>query len=164
MEVALEVGEDHKDDHPDDPRTEDQLGAIHLYTQGWAVATDSLYAVSREHSGGGAQVVRWWGSERRRNGVRAFGAWWQVLNETLSAEDRTLLTVWFSFIKLLMTALAAEPRSEDRCGCRRGVMAETQPCSTHPASDPALRASASSLRYVGTVWRGVAADIGGQYK
>jgi hypothetical protein len=47
----------------------------------------------------------------------------QVLNETLSAEDRTMLTVWFSFIKLLMTALAAEPRSEDRCGCRRGVMA-----------------------------------------
>jgi hypothetical protein len=52
----------------------------------------------------------------------------QVLNETLSAEDRSKLTVWFFFIKLLMTALAAEPR------------------------------------YVGTVWRGVAADIGGEYK
>jgi hypothetical protein len=47
VEVALEVGEDHKDDHPDDPRTEHQLGAIHLYTQGWAVVADSLYAVSR---------------------------------------------------------------------------------------------------------------------
>eukprot|EP01047_Picozoa_sp_COSAG01_P066169 COSAG01_NODE_9084_length_2561_cov_40.592201_2_plen_266_part_00 len=51
-----------------------------------------------------------------------------MLNETLSAEDRSKLTVWFFFIKLLMTALAAEPR------------------------------------YIGTVWRGVKADIGGEYK
>ena len=29
-----------------------------------------------------------------------------VLNETLSAEDRSRLTVWFFYIKLLMTALA----------------------------------------------------------
>jgi hypothetical protein len=95
VKVALEVGEDYKDDHPDDPRTEHQLGAIHLYTQGWAIVSHSLYA---------------------------------VLNETLASQDRTLLVVWFFFLKLLMTALACEPR------------------------------------YVGTVWRGVAADIGGEYK
>ena len=44
-EVALAAGEDHKFDHPDDPRTEDQLGAVHLYSQGWAITKDSLYAV-----------------------------------------------------------------------------------------------------------------------
>ena len=75
-QVALEVGEDHKFDHPDDPRTEDQLGAVHLYSQGWAITKDSLYA---------------------------------VLNATLSDKDRAKLTVWFLFIKLLMTALVYEP-------------------------------------------------------
>ena len=44
-EVALAAGEDYKFDHPDDPRTEDQLGAIHLYSQGWVIAEHSLYAV-----------------------------------------------------------------------------------------------------------------------
>ena len=75
-QVALEVGEDHKFDHPDDPRTEDQLGAVHLYSQGWAITKDSLY---------------------------------DVLNSTLSDKDRAKLTVWFLFIKLLMTALVYEP-------------------------------------------------------
>ena len=75
-QVALEVGEDHKFDYPDDPRTEDQLGAVHLYSQAWAVAEDSLYV---------------------------------VLNATLSDADRAKLTVWFLFIKLLMTALICEP-------------------------------------------------------
>jgi hypothetical protein len=93
-QIALEVGEDYKEDHPDDPRTPDQLGAVHLYTQGWVVAEHSLYA---------------------------------VLNATLSDRDRAKLKVWFLFIKLLMTALALEPM------------------------------------FVGTVWRGVAADIGSQY-
>ena len=60
-EVALEVGENFKIDHPDDPRTEDQLGAVHLYTQGWVIAEDSLYAVlnaalSKEDRG---QLVVW---------------------------------------------------------------------------------------------------------
>ena len=68
---------------------------MHLYSQGWAEAEKSLYA---------------------------------VLNATLSTADRALLVVWFLFIKLLMTALVAEPM------------------------------------YVGTVWRGVKADIGAQYK
>eukprot|EP01043_Picozoa_sp_COSAG02_P028238 COSAG02_NODE_1703_length_11241_cov_845.206695_9_plen_619_part_00 len=93
-QVALEVGEDYKEDHPDDPRSEDQLGSVHLYSQGWAHPEHSLYA---------------------------------VLNETLSMEDRSALTVWFLFIKLLMTALVCEPM------------------------------------YVGTIWRGVKADIGQQY-
>lgn len=44
-QVALEAGEDYKFEHPEDPRSEDQLGAAHLYTQGWAVAQDSLYFV-----------------------------------------------------------------------------------------------------------------------
>ena len=73
----------------------DQLGSVHLYSQGWADAEKSLYA---------------------------------VLNATLSDANRELLKVWFLFIKLLMTALAFEPK------------------------------------YEGVVWRGVAADIGGQYK
>jgi hypothetical protein len=75
-QIALEVGEDYKEDHPDDPRTPDQLGAVHLYTQGWAVVEHSLYV---------------------------------TLNTTLSDRDRAKLTVWFLFIKLLMTALACEP-------------------------------------------------------
>ena len=93
--VAHEAGEEFKRTHPDNPRSEDQLGAVHLYSQGWAEAEKSLYA---------------------------------VLNATLSTADRALLVVWFLFIKLLMTALVAEPM------------------------------------YVGTVWRGVKADIGAQYK
>eukprot|EP01047_Picozoa_sp_COSAG01_P099828 COSAG01_NODE_29777_length_630_cov_0.734463_1_plen_87_part_10 len=43
VQIALEVGEDYKEDHPDDPRTPDQLGSVHLYTQGWAVVEHSLY-------------------------------------------------------------------------------------------------------------------------
>ena len=55
------MGENFKIDHPDDPRTEDQLGAVHLYTQGWVIAEDSLYAVlnaalSKEDRG---QLVVW---------------------------------------------------------------------------------------------------------
>eukprot|EP01045_Picozoa_sp_COSAG04_P014967 COSAG04_NODE_1154_length_8051_cov_26.213531_4_plen_531_part_00 len=75
-QVAAEAGEDYKFSHPDDPRTEDQLGAVHLYSQAWPVAEHSLYA---------------------------------VLNETLSESDRGKLVIWFLFIKLLMTALVAEP-------------------------------------------------------
>ena len=44
-QVAHEAGEDHKFSHLDDPRSEDQLGAVHLYSQAWPVAEDSLYAV-----------------------------------------------------------------------------------------------------------------------
>eukprot|EP01047_Picozoa_sp_COSAG01_P068786 COSAG01_NODE_10021_length_2273_cov_4.055198_3_plen_342_part_00 len=43
--VSFEFGEDYKANHPADPRTADQLGAVYLYTCAWAVATDSLYAV-----------------------------------------------------------------------------------------------------------------------
>jgi hypothetical protein len=43
--VAMEFGEDYKAAHPEDPRSPDQLGAVHLYTQGWAICTESLYAV-----------------------------------------------------------------------------------------------------------------------
>ena len=43
--VAHEAGEEFKRTHPDDPRSEDQLGAVHLYSQGWAEAEKSLYAV-----------------------------------------------------------------------------------------------------------------------
>ena len=44
-QVAHEAGEEYKRTHPDDPRSEDQLGAIHLYSQGWPDAEKSLYAV-----------------------------------------------------------------------------------------------------------------------
>eukprot|EP01047_Picozoa_sp_COSAG01_P092681 COSAG01_NODE_23998_length_794_cov_1.448921_1_plen_161_part_01 len=44
-QVALEAGEDYKSDHPEDPRSENQLGAVHLYSQSWAVVEDSLYYV-----------------------------------------------------------------------------------------------------------------------
>ena len=88
-EAALDAGEAYKRTHPEDPRNEDQLGAVHLYSQGWAVAEHSLYA---------------------------------VLNATLSNEDRGLLVVWFFFIKLLMTALALEPKFEGTVW--RGVKAD----------------------------------------
>jgi hypothetical protein len=65
VEVALEVGEDHKDDFPDDPRTEHQLGAIHLYTQGWAVVADSLYAVSRRCAHPPRKTTMTWDPEMR---------------------------------------------------------------------------------------------------
>ena len=73
------MGEDFKFLHPNDPRSEDQLGSIHLYSQGWPDPADSLYA---------------------------------LLNICLSNQDRSQLKVWFPYIKLLMTALAAEPRFE----------------------------------------------------
>ena len=44
-QIAAEAGEDYKFSHPDEPRSEDQLGAVHLYSQAWPVADDSLYAV-----------------------------------------------------------------------------------------------------------------------
>ena len=44
-QIAAEAGEDYKFSHPDEPRSEDQLGAVHLYSQAWPVAEDSLYAV-----------------------------------------------------------------------------------------------------------------------
>ena len=75
-QVSLEFGEEYKADHPADPRTADQLGAVHLYTCAWAEATDSLYA---------------------------------VLNAQLGKADRSLMKVWFLYLKLLLTALAAEP-------------------------------------------------------
>ena len=74
--VALEFAETYKSFHPTEKRSIDQLGAVHLYTQGWAVASDSLYA---------------------------------VLNRTLETEDRSLLVIWFFYIKLLVTALGMEP-------------------------------------------------------
>ena len=75
-QVSLEFGEEYKADHPADPRTADQLGAVHLYTCAWAEATDSLYA---------------------------------VLNAQLGKADRSLMKVWFLYLNLLLTALAAEP-------------------------------------------------------
>ena len=44
-QIAAEAGEDFKFSHPDERRSEDQLGAVHLYSQAWPVAEDSLYAV-----------------------------------------------------------------------------------------------------------------------
>ena len=42
--AASEFAEDYLHTFPNDPRTEHQLGAVHLYTQGWSDSSESLYA------------------------------------------------------------------------------------------------------------------------
>ena len=43
--VAQEFGEEYLRTHPQETRSAHQLGAVHLYTQGWVISKYSLYAV-----------------------------------------------------------------------------------------------------------------------
>ena len=76
-EISSEFAEDYQQSHPTDKRTEHQLAAIHLYTQGWPQPSDSLYA---------------------------------KLNQDLAAEDRSAMVKWFPYLKLLISAISAEPK------------------------------------------------------
>ena len=82
-QIALEVGEDYKEDHPDDPRTPDQLGSVHLYTQGWAVVEHSLYAVLNATL-----------SDRNRAKLKVWFLFIKLLMTALALEPMFVGNVW----------------------------------------------------------------------
>jgi hypothetical protein len=81
--VASEFAEDYLHTFPNDPRTEHQLGAVHLYTQGWSDSSESLYA----------KLNRDLASEDRKLMVKWF-AYLKLLISGISAEPKVSATVW----------------------------------------------------------------------